>query len=803
MDRRKAINSAVKFLLLAGILALYLYAMPPVFKNNDSPETTAAAYTLGIGHPPGYPLYAMAAKICILVPLANPAYRVNFFAVLLSMLVLVMTYFICMRLIKAINPASAPDPAEDDTNSWTSVFTCLILALSYIFWNQAMDSKGGIYILNLLFLSVMIYIAVILLERFQPKYIYLLSYVFGLSLTNHWPSAIILAPVFACLFILYFKRLKPVRWLYTAVFFIAGVSAYIYLPLRAHNAPVLNWGNPSGLKEMIWVILRKAYVYPVKAAVEVYLYQALEFAKLFIANYLLFFLVSFAGGYVLLKKSKKHLFFMLAVFLTVVVMVVFYNRTKKDVLYLMDIFLMPAEYIVLLLIAPGIIFLRGILRDKTQLYAAFGVAAFVLVSMAVIDFKKNDSRYDFISYDYGYNLLQGIPENSVYLASGDYNAMPVYYIREIEKKRRDIKFATDSFLIFQWGIDEFIRETGSPAVMSPYNREANIRNIISASAPGTGIFRNFYWENPVALDPAKYIEQQYGILMKVNTVKEKTDAGLFQMYNYRGIFERTALNNDANISLVTWYPVCMVNAANALMGEGRYAESIGLNKMALEFPVDKPEGNILYNIAFACSKINDNINEVRYLKKAKDKGADILAVYERLGFLYYNLGMLDLALPAFDEALKRGSKAPYVEKGISVINGFNQQQRYEIAMQKASEKLLSNDIDGAGLIFDYLLEKHYKNDIIYKNLGVYHFKTGGTEEALKYFLLSENETIDPGTSLYIAYTYEKLGNHEKAISGLNKAVKLYPNDRVLSDLLTAIKESRKNGKSTDSSHGPR
>ena len=254
---------------------------------------------------------------------------------------------------------------------------------------------------------------------------------------------------------------------------------------------------------------------------------------------------------------------------------------------------------------------------------------------------------------------------------------------------------------------------------------------------------------------------------------------------------------------MTWYPVCMVNAANALMDENRYLESTVLNKMALRFPVEKPEGNILYNIAFAYNKLGDLINEMRYLKKAAEKKTDITAVYERLGLIYYDLGLLDRALIMFNEATKHKSKADYVEKGKAVIEGFTPQERLEIGLIKANEKLIAKDLTIAYEIYDYLLEKHYKNDIIYMNLGVYYFKTDDFVPALRYFILSKNETKSPGVSLYIAYTQSRLENYEKAIEELAEAIKLYPDDKGLKDLFRAIKESNDNGKSTDSSNRPR
>jgi tetratricopeptide (TPR) repeat protein len=89
------------------------------------------------------------------------------------------------------------------------------------------------------------------------------------------------------------------------------------------------------------------------------------------------------------------------------------------------------------------------------------------------------------------------------------------------------------------------------------------------------------------------------------------------------------------------------------------------------------------------------------------------------------------------------------------------------------------------------------------NLGVYHFKTGNYEAALKEFDLSENETKTPGISLYKAYALEKLNRRDEALKEIESALKSFPGDKGLNELFRAIKESKQNGKGTHSTDGPR
>jgi len=40
----------------------------------------SAAWTLGVAHQPGYPLYIISARLFSMLPLGNPAWRLNLFS---------------------------------------------------------------------------------------------------------------------------------------------------------------------------------------------------------------------------------------------------------------------------------------------------------------------------------------------------------------------------------------------------------------------------------------------------------------------------------------------------------------------------------------------------------------------------------------------------------------------------------------------------------------------------------------------------------------------------------------------------
>src|SRR5208337_4467782 len=91
---KKHKDTIILLSFLIAIFQLYLYTTFPAFKNDDSPETITSAYTLGISHPPGYPLFTLAGKVFSLLPVGSPAFRVNLFAIFLAMLILFLSYFL-------------------------------------------------------------------------------------------------------------------------------------------------------------------------------------------------------------------------------------------------------------------------------------------------------------------------------------------------------------------------------------------------------------------------------------------------------------------------------------------------------------------------------------------------------------------------------------------------------------------------------------------------------------------------------------------------------------------------------------
>ncbi len=122
--------------MAAGTFAVYAAGACRTIYVGDSGELVAAAATLGIPHPSGYPLYVLLGKLwTLLLPLGSIAWRMSLFSAACAAGACGLFYLTVRRL---------------GLSSLTGVFSSLVLAFGPSFWSQANIQR--VYALNALFL---------------------------------------------------------------------------------------------------------------------------------------------------------------------------------------------------------------------------------------------------------------------------------------------------------------------------------------------------------------------------------------------------------------------------------------------------------------------------------------------------------------------------------------------------------------------------------------------------------------------------------------------------------------------------
>src|SRR4030042_1405501 len=79
----------IPFILIIIALIVYLSTICPTVYPGDSGELTVAAYSLGIPHPSGYPLYALLGKLFCLQTVSAEVYPLHTFFVALLIRILI------------------------------------------------------------------------------------------------------------------------------------------------------------------------------------------------------------------------------------------------------------------------------------------------------------------------------------------------------------------------------------------------------------------------------------------------------------------------------------------------------------------------------------------------------------------------------------------------------------------------------------------------------------------------------------------------------------------------------------------
>src|SRR6266542_2781094 len=297
----------------AGALLLYLLTLAPTTQFWDTSEYIAAAYSLGIPHPPGNPLFVLMAHVWGLIPLVSGyAERVNLFAALTSAVSAGCWFLVGERWLRSFVPARWP-------RRLAALAGAIVSATAFTVWNQSVVNEK-VYTLSLLSIALILWFIVRWDDQpageAHDHHLLLIIYLLALTATNHM-MGVLVGPVVAVLLFPPLKTQRPtddaarsVEWSHwllfctvyglivasglessvplkaAAVLFVAalvyavvsarnwdlalalllvavvGVSVYLYLPIRAAHFPPINEGEPT-TRQALWdVLTRQQYGKP-------------------------------------------------------------------------------------------------------------------------------------------------------------------------------------------------------------------------------------------------------------------------------------------------------------------------------------------------------------------------------------------------------------------------------------------------------------------------------------------------------------------------------------------------------------
>ena len=145
LDYRPSYRAAL--LVSLATLVLYLVTLAPSTAMWDTSEYIAAAYTLGLPHPPGNPLFVILGRVFSILPIASSvAVRINILAAICSAVSAGMWFLITERVLVSWFP-----------QRWQRILGGVVAALlgatAFTVWNQSVVNEK-VYTVSLVGIAI-------------------------------------------------------------------------------------------------------------------------------------------------------------------------------------------------------------------------------------------------------------------------------------------------------------------------------------------------------------------------------------------------------------------------------------------------------------------------------------------------------------------------------------------------------------------------------------------------------------------------------------------------------------------------
>jgi len=565
--------------------AIYMATLAPSVTFFDSGEFLTATASLGSAHSPGYPLFLMFAKPFTWLPLGSIAFRINMATAFSSALACLGVYLLTCRILR------------EERLVENQLFSARVIRLAALsaactfgvtprLWLQSNHDKP--YPLLAAITAVILYLILHWREQYRtgqerPACIYAATFLAGLAMAVH-QSVVLLLPAWLLLILLAdWRIITRVKELVLATAFaLFGFSVHLYLPLRATQNPLLNWGDPKTYGQFLWHFLRRGYP-PEPHQRDAWLLWAQikafnipqEFTWLGVVLLLL-------ALFRLWRRQRDLVLAYLAAVAAFLLVIAGYFNTPAETIFLTEEFFTPLYLMTALLVGVGLYYLLEFAVSHAKLPEQFGaplygtvaVMFFTLpVTLCAMNYYENDQHNNYIAFDYATNSLRSLPENAVMFTWGDSGAFPLWYLQGIERMREDVDLPHTPHIVFDWYLDSMPR----------LFRESNLRRFdLQSAGPEAGLrlaITEIVGQRPVYIDFSTrysvtfsdYVPVQRGIVYRIRRTNEPgglPDTSIWENYNNRGILDKISfLDLDTGKAILIY--------ANGYLEAGEFLMSIG------------------------------------------------------------------------------------------------------------------------------------------------------------------------------------------------------------------------------------
>jgi hypothetical protein len=429
-------------LAFVSLLVLYVATLAPSVVGGDSGELTTAALSGGVPHPPGYPIFAMLARLFAALPLGHsPAWRVN--------------------LVSAASTAAAGGLACAVVQLWARNATAGLVAAALFGTNSVVwlhATSAEVFGLNAMFVGLALLLWLCVERTASRRFVLGLTFVAGLAMCNHHTFVFVGTPlVLRSLWVA--RRNLGVRGVALALALgFLGLLPYAYLMMASRSSAAVSWGDQTSFGGLLGHILRRDYgTFSMGQANKgsAFIDEGTFFPTLWhmwgrAFPRLLWIGPPFAlAGFYLSTKDRRDRqpVYVLGTVLCAYVFgfCALSNLSTAKALYLtiLDRFCIQSD--LMLAIAAGLGFARiwALARSRWPVLEhhmrwAPASAALILVIGVTAHASDANERNNRVFSDFVTTAFASLPPNAIVITMGDHLTGSVFYFREVEKLRPDV-----------------------------------------------------------------------------------------------------------------------------------------------------------------------------------------------------------------------------------------------------------------------------------------------------------------------------------------------------------------------------
>ena len=558
-----------------GSFIVYLFTLAPgIVAAGDNAELITSSWTLGIAHPPGYPLFCAAGKLLCFLPVSSIAVRVNLMSALFGALTVYFLYLSIFKLTRN-KPASA--------------LGALSFAFSLLFWKYSVIAE--VFTLNTLFAAAILYLLLLWKDSKHAALIPISAFLFGLGLANHQTLIFILPAVLLFVFASGRKALSAKTMLLSFGLMLLGLLFYIYLPLRATANPPINWMDPQTFDGFKRSIFRNIY-----GGVSLNLPQVFQFKNSVFYDYWLNLLAAYwytgaifvaAGTYYLVKK--KDLLLMPALLLSGIFFVLMLAYDNNPVFFsIVRRFYLLSFLFWAVLLGCG----ASLLASRIPKLAGYALPILVILPLALNYGSINKTSDNFLE-DFCKDALRCCKGKSALIVTGDSTIMGFDYLSYVDKRRPDVLVFSMEKLSHKWYVDTLRRR--EPGISLPFERiqinqtlEAFIsgnpgRNFYTLGIPGNKAGTTYLLYNRLLVSEARRTPPDTGVFSEIDGLRRKAS-----VFSYSADTNTPA---DFREELILFCARTQMEAGFFFYSNGRIKEAIPFYELSLKMAPRLPDSN--------------------------------------------------------------------------------------------------------------------------------------------------------------------------------------------------------------------